>query len=78
MWGDADDGSGGVTDEGSGRDGKLGDRDGERLSQWEDNLGKESNAPFAYVPGLEHHHLIMSMIGDRSGLLDIDKTEGVI
>ena len=76
MWGDADDGSGGVTDEGSGRDGKLGDRDGERLSQWEDNvdrltLGTEPNSTLAYALVLEHHYPIMSTLGDSGGWLDI-------
>ena len=43
--------------EGEGRDGR--DRDGDRLSQWEDNaakvfLGTEPNAPLYYAMGLEH------------------------
>ena len=43
--------------------------DGYRLSRWEDNvanltLGTEPNALLAYAPGLEHHHPIMSTIGN--------------
>ena len=58
--------------EGGGGYGRGGDRD--RLSQWEDNvekltLGTEPNAPLAYDPGLEHHHLIMSTLGYPGGRL---------
>ena len=55
-------GLGGGTGRGGGGDGQDGDGDG--LSRWEDNvahvtLGMEPNAPLAYDPELEHHHLIM-------------------
>ena len=48
------------------------DGDGDRLNLWEDNvanatLGTEPNAPLAYALGLEHHHPIMSMLGEPGG-----------
>ena len=51
---------------------KYGDK--HRLSLWEDKvsqvaLGTDTNAPLAYAPGLEHHHLIMSTIGYPGGRL---------
>ena len=57
----ADGSFGGGTYKGAGGDGQGGDRDGNILSQWEDNvvnltLGKEPNYPLAYNMGLEHHH----------------------
>ena len=60
--------------EGEGRDGR--DRDGDRLSQWEDNaakvfLGTEPNAPLYYAMGLEHYQPIMSTLGDPGGQLYI-------
>ena len=70
-WGgrerDADGGSGGGTDGGRGGYGR--DVERERLNWWEDNveiitLGTDHNASISYAPGLEHHHLIMSTIGD--------------
>ena len=53
-------------------------RDGDRLSWWEDNvanltLGTEPNAPLAYALVLEHHHPILSEIGDPGGRLEIDR-----
>ena len=48
--------------------------EGGRLSRWEDNvanitLGTETNAPLAYATGLEHHHPIISMLGELGGQL---------
>ena len=42
------------------------------LIQWEDNeenitLGADPNAPLFYAPVLEHHHPIMSTLGDPRG-----------
>ena len=58
-----------------GRYGWDGDRD--VLNWWggESNvshiaLGMEPNAPHAFASGLEHHHPIMSMLGDPGGLLE--------
>ena len=67
---DADSGSGGGTDREGGGDGWDGDVD--RLSRWEDNvsnitLGKEPNNPLSYSMGLEHHHPIMSKLGEPGG-----------
>ena len=72
--GDADGDSGGGTDRGWGGDGQSGD--GDRLSQWEDNvdrltLGTEPNSTLAYALVLEHHYPIMSTLGDSGGWLDI-------
>ena len=73
--GDADGGPGGGADRGGGGDGW--DGDGDRIIWWEDNvaqvtLGTDPNDPLAYAPGLEHHHPIMSMIGDPGGKLERD------
>ena len=70
--GDADVVLGGITD---GRGGDVREGDGDGLSRWEDNVAHvtlvtEPNGPFAYAPGLENHHLIMSMLGDLGGRLD--------
>ena len=48
---------------------------GYELSQWEDNVAKltfgtKSNAPISYDPLLEHHHHIMSKLGDPRGWLE--------
>ena len=61
---DADGGLGG----GSGRNG---DGDG-RIIRWEYTvanviLGTEPDVPLAYAPGLELHHLIMSILGGHGG-----------
>ena len=59
-------------------DGSIGvyiwDGDGDIISWWEDNvanitLGTETNAPIDYAPGLEHHHTIISMLGELEGQL---------
>ena len=49
--------------------GYIWDGYGDRLSQWGDNvanitLGTETNAFLAYNPVFEHHHPIISMVGD--------------
>ena len=67
-------GLGGGTDVWGGGDGQDRNRDG--LNWWEDNveninLGIEPNAPLVSVTGLEHHHPIMSMLGDPGGRLEI-------
>ena len=67
LGGDVDGGSGDGTGGGPGGGGDGLDRDG-RLIRWEDTvanviLGMEPNALLAYAPGLELHHLIMSMLG---------------
>ena len=72
----ADGGLGGGTDGGGGGYGWGGD--GYRIIQWEDNvsnltLGTEPNAPLAYAPGLEHHHPIMSTLGDPGGRLERER-----
>ena len=72
--GGEDGGSGGGTDRGAGGCGWGGD--GDRLSQWEDNvdrltLGTEPNSTLAYALVLEHHYPIMSTLGDSGGWLDI-------
>ena len=64
---------------GGGEDGRDGYRDG--LNWCEDNgsnitLGTDTNAPLAYNTGLEHHHTIMSTIGDPRGRLERER-EGV-
>ena len=74
--GDVDIGSGGRTEGGGGGDGWVGD--GERLSRWEDNVanltvGTEPNAPLAYAPGLEHHHPIISTLGEPGGRLERER-----
>ena len=76
IGGDADGGSEGVTVRGEGRDWRDGDRDG-KIIRWEDTvanviLGTESNDPLAYDPGLELHHLIMSVLGGSGGQLERD------
>ena len=73
--GDADGGPGGRTNGGGGY-GWNGD--GDRLSWWEDNLahvtiGTEPNAPLDYDPGLEHHHPIISNIGEHICRLDRER-----
>ena len=70
FGGDLDGSSGGEMDGGGGGYGWDGDGDG--LNLWEDNvanatLGTEPNAPLAYATGLEHHHPIMSKLGDPGG-----------
>ena len=65
--GDEDVCSGGGTDGGGGGYGR--DGDGDILSRWEGNvanltLGTEPDDPLAYAPGLEHHHPIMSTLGE--------------
>ena len=62
--------------EGGGGDRRDGNRD--RIICLEDNianiiLGTEPNTPIAYDPGLEHHHLIMSMLGDPRGRLERER-----
>ena len=57
-------------------DGRDGDRD--VLSLWEDNvanvtLGTDPNSPFAYAPGLEHHHPNTSSLGDPGGRLNRER-----
>ena len=52
-------------------------RDG--ISRWEDNvahltLWMESNAPLAYAPVLELHHLITSTLGDLRVRLEREET----
>ena len=54
------------------------DRDGDVLSWWEDNvenitLRTEHNAPLAYDLVLEHHHPIMSTLGDPRGQLERER-----
>ena len=71
--GDTDGRSGGGTDGGGGRYGRG--RDRERISLWGDNLanlnlGTEPNAPLYYAPVLEHHHQIMSTLGEPRGRLE--------
>ena len=71
--GDADGGSGGGTNGGGGGD--VSDRGGAILSWWEDNienptLGKDPNVLLAYGLVLEHHHQIMSTLGDPGGGLE--------
>ena len=79
-WGgcgrDTDSGSGGETDGGGGGYGLDGDRD--VLNWWEDNvaninLGTEPNYPLDYAPGLEHHHPIISTLGEPGGRLYIER-----
>ena len=72
--GDANRGLGGRMNRGVGRYGQ--DGDGYRLSHCKDNvanvtLGMEPNATFFYATGLEHHHPIMSTLGDPGVQLDI-------
>ena len=67
---DADGGLGGRTDGGGGGYGR--EVDGDVLNQWGDNvanitLGTEPNATLAYAPGLEHHHPIVSTLGEPGG-----------
>ena len=52
--------------------------DGDGLDCWEDNvthmtLGTEPNHPLSYAMGLEHHHPIMSTLGDTGGRLDRER-----
>ena len=66
----------GGTDRWVGGDIRDGDRDG--LNRWEDNvstitLGTDHNATLAYVLGLEHHHPIMSTIGESGGRFDRER-----
>ena len=57
--------------------GVRGDRqggEGDRIIRWEDNienltLGKEPNSPLDYDPLLEHHHPIISTLGQLEGRL---------
>ena len=61
---------GGMVREGGGRDG-----DGYIICWWEDNeanknLGTKKNDPLSYAPGLEHHHLLMSTLGETGGQLE--------
>ena len=70
--GDAYGGLIGRTDGWGGGDGR--DGDGDRLSQWEDNVANvtlrtEPNVPLAYAPRLGHHQPIMSTVGDTRGQL---------
>ena len=70
---DEDEGLGGRTDGRGGGYGWEGEKDG--LNWWEDNVaninvGTEPNAPIDYAPKLEHHHPIMSMLGDHRGRLE--------
>ena len=63
-------------DGGEGGDGHDRYKDGDRLNRWEDTvanvtLGTEPNSHLASAPGLELHHLIMSIIGGHGGRLDI-------
>ena len=72
---DTDCGSGGRTD--GGGIVYIWDGDGDIISRWEDNvvnitLGMETNSPLDYAMGLEHHHPIISMLGDLEGQLDRD------
>ena len=74
--GDSHSGLGGGTDGEGGGDRQYGDT--YRLSWWEDNvaqvnLGIESNSPLACAPGLEHHHPIMSTLGDPGGRLERER-----
>ena len=51
-------------------------RDGDRLSLWYNNLenwtlGTDPCSPLYYAPGLEHHHPIMSTLGEPGGRWDI-------
>ena len=67
-------GLGGRSDGGGVGEGRGENR--EILSRWEDNeakltLGMDPNDPLAYAPGLEHHHPIMSMLGEPGGRLYI-------
>ena len=53
------------------------DRDGYRISWWEDNvaiinLGTDTNDPLDYAPGLEHHHPIISMVRELEIQLERD------
>ena len=73
---DADGGSGGGTGGGGIGDGWDGGEDG--LNWWGDNvanitLGTETNDPLAYAPVLEHHHPIMSTLGETRGRLEIER-----
>ena len=36
----------------------------------------EHNAHLAYAPGLDQHHLVMSMIGMHGGRIDIERGVG--
>ena len=73
---DADGGSGGVMDGEGG--GYRWDGYGDRFNQREDNvanitLGMDTNYTLSYTPGLEHHHPIMSTLGEPGGLLEREK-----
>ena len=73
LGGDAERGLGGRTYRGGGRYGW--DGDGYGLNWWEDTaanaiLGTGPNSPLASAPGLELHHMIMSIIGGQGGRLD--------
>ena len=73
---DVDSGLGGGTYGGGGGDGQ--DRNRYRLSWWEDNvekstLGTDHNTPLAYAAGLEHHHPIMSRLGEPGDRLDRER-----
>ena len=61
---------------GGGRDGW--DKDGDRLSQWGNNvehitLGTERNVPLVYAPGFEHHHPIMSILWGLGSWLERER-----
>ena len=65
--GDVDGSLGGGTDRGGGGYGR--DEGGDRLSRWDDNVANvtlrtEPNDPLEYTTGLEHHHPIMSTLGE--------------
>ena len=75
---DVDSGLGGGTDRQGGRERRTGQR---RIQKdwYEDNkahatLGAEPNIPIPYSLVLEHHHPIMSTLGDPEGRLDRDRT----
>ena len=58
--------------------GDIRDGDGEGLKWWEDNLanvtlGTYPNNPLTCATGLEHHHPIMSKLGDPVGRLYIER-----
>ena len=47
---------------------KLGEDNVENLT-----LRTDPNAPLTYAPGLEHHHQIISTLGDTGGQLKIER-----
>ena len=74
LGGDADGGLGSGTGGVGGGDRQYGNGYGQ-LIRWEDTvanvfLGTEPNPHIAYNPGLELHHLIMSMLGGHRRQLD--------